>query len=197
MPPMTSNDLDLPVLSTERLRVRPLTADDVDACEALFKSVGWSDGQADAATNRARRARWLAWTGLSYEHLAMLHQPPYGERGIEHAATGDLVGLVGLVPSFARFGALPSFAGDASRRTPEVGLFWLVGTSSQGHGYATEAARGLAEHAFRTLRVARLVATTEHDNERSIRVMERLGMTIERTEHTAPDQLQVVGILRP
>lgn len=188
--------MDMPVLTTERLRVRRLTEDDAAACHALFVGVDWAESQATDAENRARCARWLSWTTLNYKHLAKLRQPPYGEHGVELAAGGELVGLVGFVPCLATFGELPSFGGDpTSSCSAEVGLFWLIGQPFQGNGYATEAAEAMAVFAFDVLHVGRLVATTEHDNTRSIAVMRRLGMHIDMTEHTAPTLLQVVGTL--
>ena len=37
------------------------------------------------------RERWLRWTQLSYEQLAELRQPPYGERAIALNDSGSLV----------------------------------------------------------------------------------------------------------
>jgi RimJ/RimL family protein N-acetyltransferase len=63
-------------------------------------------------------------------------------------------------------------------------------------GYATEAGQALVDYAFRSLNLRRIVATTDFDNEGSIGVMRRLGMTIERNPNPGqPHYLQVVGIL--
>ena len=51
------------------------------------------------------------------------------------------------------------------------------------------------ELAFDELALARIVATTEHDNLRSIAVMRRLGMTIERNPLPEPHWFQTVGVL--
>lgn len=50
-----------------------------------------------------------------------------------------------------------------------------------GQGYATEASRTLLEHAFQTLELQRVVATTYEDNARSRRVLERLGFEVIRS----------------
>ncbi len=50
-------------------------------------------------------------------------------------------------------------------------------------------------YAFDTLRVRRIVATTEHDNAGSQGVMRRLGMRLERNPFPEPPWLQVVGVL--
>jgi RimJ/RimL family protein N-acetyltransferase len=76
-----------------------------------------------------------------------------------------------------------------------MGLFWAIDAAYRGLGYATEAARALASFAFDTLRVDRLVATTEHSNAPSIAVMRRLGMSIETNPDPEPQWFQTVGVL--
>jgi hypothetical protein len=94
-----------------------------------------------------------------------LHQTPYEDRAIVLKGESTLIGAVGFAPCLAPFGRLRSFGGTP-HRTPEVGLFW-----------------------------ARIVATTENDNTRSIAVMRRLGMTIERNPSAEPRWFQTVGVL--
>ena len=53
----------------------------------------------------------------------------------------------------------------------------------------------MVAYAFAQLRLRRVVATTEHDNARSISVMRRLGMRIERNPLPEPAWFQSVGIL--
>lgn len=187
----------IPRLDAARVRVRPLTPLDLEACHRLYLGIAWHDPSVSEADNRARRESWLRWTIDSYRELAALNQPPYGERAIERRADGAFLGLVGLVPSLASFGQLPGFGGrDDDRARPEVGLFWALAPEHQGQGYATEAAAALANHALAALRLERLVATTEHDNAASIAVMRRLGMDIEVNSHPTSPWPQVVGVLR-
>lgn len=61
---------------------------------------------------------------------------------------------------------------------PEFGLFYAVAGELRRQGFATEAAAALMQFAFHTLRVRRIVATSERENEASLGVMRRLGMTI-------------------
>ena len=53
---------------------------------------------------------------------------------------------------------------------------WLLGRKYQGQGLATEAVRSLVTAAFEQLGLHRIFARTGKDNERSWRLMERLGM---------------------
>jgi RimJ/RimL family protein N-acetyltransferase len=125
-----------------------------------------------------------------------MDQPPYGDRAVLLKETGQLIGSVGLVPCVDVYGQLPSLGGQANcPATAEVGLLWLIDTAHQGKGYAAEAAQTLINYAFDTMRLQRLIATTEYDNLASQAVMRKLGMTIERNPFPDPPWLQVVGIL--
>ena len=187
----------VPLLETERLVVRPLVETDLAAVHQLFVDIDWVDPLLPEAELRDRRASWLAWTTSGYREFERLYQPPLGDRAVVRKVDGVLIGLVGLVPSFAPFGQLPCFGGAArALRTLEMGLFWAVSSGAQGHGYATEAAGALVDWAFNGLLLDRLVATTEHDNTASIAVMRRLGMRIETNPRPDPPWLQTVGVLR-
>jgi RimJ/RimL family protein N-acetyltransferase len=56
----------------------------------------------------------------------------------------------------------------------EIG--WHLHSLEWGKGYATEAAQALLEFAFQELKAHRVVAYCNAFNERSVRVMQRLGM---------------------
>ena len=169
----------IPPIETARLLIRELTERDAPAVAAL---AGLSD-------------RWVRWTALAYEQLAELRQPPYGERAVVLRLSGQLVGLVGLVPSLGPFALLPSWPGRSTRYTPEVGLFYMVAEEYRRQGIAAEAAAALARHALDDLRLARVVATTERTNHASMGVMRRLGMRIEENPEPEPPWFQVVGLL--
>lgn len=188
--------MSLPIftLTTERLTIRPFVADDF---EAIHRVLNTAFG---ANMPEARRRQWLDWTILAYPAQASLYNPPYGERAIVLTSTGELIGAVGFVPSYGPFEQLPYFRARLSvpptgRYTPEWGLFWGVDPAHQRRGYATEAARAMIDYAFAEMNLARIVATTEYDNEASMAVMRRLGMSIERNPHPEPDWFQVVGVL--
>jgi RimJ/RimL family protein N-acetyltransferase len=187
----------VPVLTTQRLIVRPLNDADAELVHRLFIDIGWVDATLPKTEVYSRRRSWLDWTQAGYREFERLYQPPLGDRAVTLKDGGDLIGLVGLVPSFAPFGQLPGFGGAAKAlRTMEMGLFWALSPAAQGQGYATEAARALSDWAFDGLLLERLVATTEHDNIASISVMRRLGMRIETNPQPDPPWLQTVGVLR-
>ena len=61
--------------------------------------------------------------------------------------------------------------------TPCIEIGWRLAYDSWGKGYATEAAKAVIDYAFNTLHLKELVSFTAKLNKRSIRLMERLGMT--------------------
>ena len=181
LPPHSSTvaPVRVPPIETNRLLIRELSEADSEAVAGLA-GLG---------------ARWLRWTALAYEQYAELFQPPYGERAVVLRSSGEMVGLVGLVPSLGPFAQLPSWPGSGGRYTPEVGLFYLAAEAHRRQGIAAEAAAALAAYALDELRLARVVATTERTNHASMGVMRRLGMRIEENPEPEPPWFQVVGLL--
>ena len=190
---LTPSPTAMPVLETERLLVRPYQPADLEACHQLLDVEAWQTGR-----SIAQRETWLRWTILSYEMLADLRQPPSGDRAVVLKATAEFVGSVGLVPSYGPFDRLPSFGGhaQADRFRPEIGLYWATRTAHLNQGYASEAAGALVEYAFGSLNLARIIATTDYENNASQAVMRKLGMSIERNPRAEPPWFQVVGVLQ-
>lgn len=185
--------LDVPALTTQRLVIRPFTPDDLDEAVQVLDDDIYGPAPADA---RATRERWLAWTVLSYEQLARLYQPPYGDRAVTLRATGEMIGAVGYTPCLHPFGQLGTFMqAPPMRHSAEVGLYWAIAPRHRGQGYAAEAGAALVRFAFDELHLQRIVATTEYDNHASQRVMSKLGMRLERNPLAGPPWLQVVGVL--
>ena len=182
------------LLESTRLHIRELREDDLETAHRILLTGFPSD---PPVTLDARRA-WLHWTILSYEQLALLYQPPYGERAIVHTQSHELIGLCGLVPLLMPFGMLPSLADPRATPergyTPEVGLFWAIAPEHQRHGYAAEAARALIDYGFGVMHLKRIVATTEYHNMASMGVMRKAGMRLERNPGAMPPWMQVVGI---
>ena len=80
-------------------------------------------------------------------------------------ADGEFAGIVGLwVPEFeAAF-------------TPCVEILWRLARPFWGRGYASEAAKAVMDLAFERLALTEVLAFTVAGNERSMRVMEKIGM---------------------
>jgi RimJ/RimL family protein N-acetyltransferase len=76
----------------------------------------------------------------------------------------------------------PPFAGVAGLNETRhvagaVEVSWRLAREHWGYGYATEAAREALRYGFEQLGLNEIVAMTVPANKRSLRVMERLGMT--------------------
>ena len=180
----------IPTLHSERLVIRELTMDDLESINELLNEISGTQ------VSLGERHRWLQWTVLGYEMCAMLEQPHYGERAVVLAATRELIGAVGVVPYLDTFNRVAAFnrAPDAPA-TAEVGLYWAISPAHRRRGFASEAARAMTEYLFTHERLGRIIATTGYENLPSQRVMEKLGMTIQRLEEPQlPDQF-VVGTL--
>ena len=79
---------------------------------------------------------------------------------VERRGDGVFLGIGALIP-------MPT--GD------DVELGYRLARHAWGQGIATEAARALVDHAFRTMALPRLVAVTYPENRASQRVLEKLG----------------------
>ena len=145
------------MISTERLLLREWREDDRDAWAALnadpevmefFPNV-LDRHQSDAAFDRI---------------AATLDERGWGLWAAD--LDGRFVGFTGL--------AVPRFVAPFM---PTVEIGWRFSREVWGHGYATEAARAVLEHAFADLALPEVVSFTSVGNVRSRRVMQRLGMT--------------------
>ena len=90
---------------------------------------------------------------------------------VEVVESGEFAGYVGLWrPRFeAHF-------------TPAVEIGWRLARAHWGYGIATEAGRECLRDAFERLRLDEIVSFTVPQNDRSRRVMERLGLTHDESD---------------
>ncbi len=189
------NDMQL---TTGELRIRSLTDDDTEAIHRVL-ALAFGDqellGDTDAI---ADRRSWVTWQELNARWFPRALQPPYGDRAITLAASGEVIGAVGFVPLIGPFDQIPELrrepAGDGW--IPEFGLFWAIDPAHQGQGHATRAARAMIGYGLRQLNLSRILACTEHANLASQAVMGKAGMTLLTNPAPAPEWLQVVGVAR-
>jgi RimJ/RimL family protein N-acetyltransferase len=110
----------------------------------------------------------------------------YGLWAVELCGEASLAGFVGAL---AVEDDLPFY--------PAVELGWRLGREFWGRGIAIEGARAVSEYAFQTLGLRELVAYTAARNQRSQRVMERLGMQRDAAEDFIHPKLSVEHPLAP
>ena len=111
----------------------------------------------------ASRAASDAWIDRQIAHLA---EHGFCFWAVEAKASGGFVGAVGLLR--VRYEA---------HFTPAVELGWRVPRAFWGLGYAPEAAMASIRFGFETLQLSELVANTNSGNDKSRRVMAKLGMS--------------------
>jgi [ribosomal protein S5]-alanine N-acetyltransferase len=193
--------LEMPVLTTERLMIRPfIMADLTDVYQLLDVDLDAATLGTDKVESLAERAEWLQWAIMNPTQLAKLHQPPYGDRAIVLRSNAKLIGACGYVPCLNFFEQVPGLASEIvasgmSHNTTEFGLFYAISPAYQRQGFASEAAQALVDYAFRHLQVKRIIAETDYDNAGSVGVMRKLGMQIEKNVFAEPPWLQIVGVL--
>jgi RimJ/RimL family protein N-acetyltransferase len=145
-------------LTSERLILRSWRDEDLDP---LFAINGDPESMRYFAAT-LNRAESDAWAARMRAHFA---EHGWGLWVVEEAATGDFVGVVGLmtIPWQADF-------------TPAVEIGWRIASGFRRQGYAEEAARAALGFGFATLGLQNIVAFTVPGNTASWKLMEKLGM---------------------
>lgn len=162
--------MNLPLLETERLIVRPWREDDFSA----FADIN-TDPRVQAFFHiRATRDSSIAMAGRIKDRI---ERYGYGLLAVEHKRTHAFIGFTGV--SQVHFPA---------HFTPCMEIAWRIAPSEWGKGYATEAARAVLRDGFARLALLEIVAFTLPDNHASRRVMEKIGMTYDpRDDFDHPD----------
>lgn len=112
-----------------------------------------------------------ASTAMMSRLQAAIETQGFGFWAVEAPGIADFIGFVGL--------NRPSFAAPFM---PCVEIGWRLLPAYWGHGYATEAAQAALRFGFTDLALPEIVSFTAILNERSQRVMRRLGMRHYRAE---------------
>ena len=152
--------LALPVLETERLKLRGHRLEDFECSAAMWADPGvtrYIGGK--PLTEEESWARLLRYAG----HWALMG---FGYWAAEEKSTGNFVGEVGFADN--KRDLTPSLKG-----VPEIG--WVLASSAHGRGYATEAVRTAVEWGDRNFQTDRTACIIAPDNLASIRVAEKCG----------------------
>lgn len=168
-----------PVLKTERLLLRPWRQDDLDSLAAM---------NADPLVmryfpncpDRSESAEMIARLDRHFERYG------FGFWALEITATSSFAGFAGLLT--------PQFQ---AHFTPCVEIGWRLVREAWGQGYATEAGRAALDFAFDHLALNEVVSLATAGNERSRKVMARLGMTRRPEDDFGHPKLAFDHPLRP
>ncbi|TMR88816.1 GNAT family N-acetyltransferase [Nonomuraea basaltis] len=151
-------------ITTDRLRLRPFTPDDLDAVHAwesrpdVTRYLYWETRDRD--TSRTLLDKKITRTALHDEGDAL-------DLAITLRHTGTLIGSALLVWT------------SRQHRQGEIG--YVLHPDHHGHGYAPEAAREMLRLGFADLGLHRITGRLDARNTASARVLEKLGMRHEAT----------------
>jgi RimJ/RimL family protein N-acetyltransferase len=165
------------VLTTARLTLRRLTYDDAPFLVTLLNDSDFIRYIADRKVRTVADAcRYLdAGPGAMYERYG------FGLWLVALSASGESIGICGLLKREVL-------------EDVDLGFAFLPTFRSQG--YAFEAARGSLDYARDTLGLSRVVAVAQPDNERSHRLLVKLGFRREGHTRLAADgpELALFGV---
>ena len=150
------NAMSVPIL-TARLELRPFRETDVDSIAQLL-----ADPEATRYIGDVR-SREAAAESVRLMRDAFASRG-WGTLAVAPRGRSDCIGYCGVRPL---------------AHTPEVEIAFALKQDCWNLGYATEAAAASMDAAFNVLGIGSIVATVYADNKASLRVLAKLGMTLE------------------
>src|SRR6266498_4746449 len=150
------------ILETKRLILRHLVMDDLDELFALYSDPEIRRYFPEGVLTFEETKEELEWF--------MNGHPKFPELGLWatiYQETGQFIGRCGLLP----------WTIDGQN---EVEVAFALSKEYWGQGLATEAAQALLQYGFEHLQLSRLVCLIDRENQASIRVATKMGMTFEK-----------------
>ena len=148
-------------ITTSRLTIRPFTLDDAAFIVELVNDPDWLRFIGDKGVASEEDARRYLTNGP----LAMYQRHGFGLCAVERTNDRSTIGMCGLVRR-------------AGLDDVDIGYAFLP--RGRGQGFALEAARAMLDHGLATIGLRRIVAITDPDNAASTRVLEAIGLRVER-----------------
>ena len=149
------------IAETDRLSLRRFTQCDAPFIFKLLNEPGWLRFIGDRGIVTEGDARSYIETVL----IASYRKYGYGLYAVDLKEGNIPVGMCGLVKR--------DWLDDA-----DIGFAMCA--YYEGRGYATEAARAVLDYAHDKHAIRKILAITTGDNDRSIRLLEKIGMTYEK-----------------
>lgn len=150
------------ILETDRLLFRHQVMADLDRLYALY-----CDPEIRRYIPDAPRSYDEAREELEWHRNGHPRRPELGLWAAIHKQTSQFIGRCGLLPW-------------TIEGREEVEVAYLLDKAFWGQGLGTEAAQGIARYAFERLGITRLICMIDPQNQASIRVAQKLGMTLEK-----------------
>lgn len=150
-------------ITTKRLLLRSMKLDDVDAIHQLWnkpkvRKYLWDDQI--IPKNQA--------IDLVKDSIVSFQDNKFGLWGVFFREETQLIGFSG----FWYF-----------HESPQLELLFGIAPNYWGQGLAAEVAKAMIKYGFECLGFQRIMASADRENTASLRVMEKAGMKLERTEY--------------
>lgn len=172
---------EIPILETDRLRLRPYQLTDLEPLAAM-----WGDPEHVKYIGGRTRGRDEIWVQLQ-RMIGSWALIGFGYWVLEERNSGTVLGEAGFLEGLRAME--PSHAGS-----PESG--WSIAKSHWGRGFATEALEACLQWADAELSAPRTVCVIEDGHEASIRVAEKCGYTLLRDAVLGESEVGVYQRLR-
>lgn len=171
------------ILETDRLVLRRLVPDDLDALYALYRDPEMREyfppegASPDKTLSYEETREELEWFLNGHPR-----HPELGLWATILKENGAFIGRCGLLP----------WTLDGQ---DEVEVAYMIDKRYWRRGLATEAARGIRDYAFTALGLLRLVSLIDHANIASARVAENIGMAFEKecVDESGPFQVYSIS----
>ena len=149
------------ILETERLRLRKIVVDDAEFIHGLMNDTAYLEYIGDKGVRTVADAKHF----LSNVALKSYDDNGFGHYVVELKSDGTPIGTCGYVKR-------------DELDDPDIGFAFLP--EFRKHGYAIESAKAILEFGIDVLGFKKLSAITTQHNERSGRVLEKLGFSFDR-----------------
>jgi len=159
-------------MRTDRLVLRRLSVEDAEFIFALVNDADWIRYIGDRGVRTFEDAR----TYLLQGPIAMYGLVGFGLYCVELRESRVPIGICGLIKR-------------DTLDDVDVGFAFLP--EFRSHGYAYEAARATLEHGRQEFGLSRIVAIVSPENHASIRLLQKLGLGLERAVQLAGDEDEV------
>lgn len=164
------------MIYTERLVLRQLTPADASFILQLLNEPSWLQFIGDRGVRTLADAEQYIINGP----MAMYAEYGFGLYVVEQKENPQPMGLCGLIKR--------PLLDDVDIGFAFLPAFW-------GQGFAVEAAEGVLNYGREKLALSRVVAITSLDNDRSARVLEKIGLRFERLiAFSAEEEVRLFGV---
>lgn len=162
------------ILQTDRLRLKEFTLADTNFIIELLNSPGWLQFIGDRNVKTEEQAKVYIQSRI----LKNYNELGYGFYLVEMKEEGTPIGMCGIVKK-------------ERLECPEIGYAFLP--QYMGLGYAYEIAKPTLDYAITVLNIQTIGAITIPSNERSIRLLEKIGLKYKKTISKNNEEFLVFG----